>query len=144
MSNQKRKSIPTEDTPQKGKKSKTEEEEVGNCIICLETFKEDHHCCTLSCGHVFHSECIWPWLIEHKTCPICRDGTMRCQHYKEEKKEDSLWFIAQHSHTDIAKTIVTSLTNEITLLKKKLQEQSDHQMAVSLTNPITMLFDIIR
>jgi RING-box protein 1 len=24
-----------------------------------------------SCGHSFHSECINPWVIKHKTCPIC-------------------------------------------------------------------------
>ncbi len=23
------------------------------------------------CGHFFHSECIKPWLISNKKCPIC-------------------------------------------------------------------------
>ena len=23
------------------------------------------------CGHSFHDECIQPWVIKHKTCPIC-------------------------------------------------------------------------
>lgn len=24
-----------------------------------------------ACGHSFHSECIQPWIIKHKSCPIC-------------------------------------------------------------------------
>ena len=23
------------------------------------------------CGHIFHDECIKPWLISNKKCPIC-------------------------------------------------------------------------
>ena len=25
------------------------------------------------CGHIFHSECIKPWLSSNKRCPICSD-----------------------------------------------------------------------
>ena len=140
----KRKHISMEkDAEHDEKKSKLEED--NDCTICLDSFKDSKHCCTLTCGHTFHSECIWPWLIEHKTCPICRDNTMQCQHYKESStntKDDPLWFITQHSHTDIAKTIVASLMNEIKLFKNTLQEQEDLQLAISLTDPITLLFNI--
>ena len=26
----------------------------------------------LSCGHIYHKECIGKWLQEHTTCPQCR------------------------------------------------------------------------
>merc|ERR1711939_855025 len=26
----------------------------------------------LQCGHVFHSECVTPWLQRHRDCPICK------------------------------------------------------------------------
>lgn len=100
-----------------------------DCPICMESGGE---CCTLSCGHIFHSTCIWQWMIMHKTCPVCRDGTMTCQHYKEDiHKDDPLWYIDVH-HTDVSKTIVSALLNEIKATKTDLQEQQDHELAMSL------------
>jgi hypothetical protein len=142
----KRKHTDTDTDHQKKKKKTKISEEDNICTICLEPCEDKTQCCSLTCGHTFHSECIWSWLIDHKTCPICRDGTMRCQHYKEStnKKDDKLWFIKQHSHTDVPKTIVASMMNEIKLLKNKIQEHEDRQLAMSLTNPITLLFNTIR
>lgn len=43
------------------------------CSICLENFKEQERIKLLPCGHGFHSECIEPWIANHKdSCPICR------------------------------------------------------------------------
>eukprot|EP00770_Monocercomonoides_exilis_P005124 MONOS_5098.1-p1 / transcript=MONOS_5098.1 / gene=MONOS_5098 / organism=Monocercomonoides_exilis_PA203 / gene_product=unspecified product / transcript_product=unspecified product / location=Mono_scaffold00144:95755-97349(+) / protein_length=469 / sequence_SO=supercontig / SO=protein_coding / is_pseudo=false len=45
----------------------------GECTICLDSLKVGAQCTVLSaCNHVFHTECIIPWLSQHKTCPICR------------------------------------------------------------------------
>ena len=120
------------------KKQKKDEEP---CAICLEPPQEEE--CTLSCGHMFHSACIWPWLIENKTCPICRDGTVRCQHYREElHKDDPLWYITAHGDK-VSKPIVESLLNEMKSLKKTVQELRDRQLAISFVNPIPILFHIM-
>ena len=29
--------------------------------------------CSGKCGHIFHSECINPWLQSNKKCPICSE-----------------------------------------------------------------------
>ena len=41
-----------------------------NCRICLEDFKKDDVLRRLSCFHIFHKNCIDPWLKENGMCPI--------------------------------------------------------------------------
>ncbi|GAB2271359.1 hypothetical protein Dimus_006200 [Dionaea muscipula] len=43
------------------------------CAVCLNEF-EDHERLRLlpECSHVFHSDCIDPWLSNRATCPVCR------------------------------------------------------------------------
>ncbi|KAK9749000.1 hypothetical protein RND81_02G095800 [Saponaria officinalis] len=43
------------------------------CAICLNEFTEIELLRMLpSCCHVFHPQCIGPWLTSHVTCPVCR------------------------------------------------------------------------
>ncbi|KAL7107911.1 hypothetical protein ACP275_06G083200 [Erythranthe tilingii] len=47
------------------------------CSICLADYKEaDLVRLIPSCGHLFHLECIDPWLILHPTCPVCRSSPL--------------------------------------------------------------------
>ncbi|GMH31379.1 hypothetical protein Nepgr_033222 [Nepenthes gracilis] len=43
------------------------------CAVCLDEF-EDWETLRLlpRCSHVFHSDCIQPWLSSQVTCPVCR------------------------------------------------------------------------
>ncbi|KAK9507481.1 hypothetical protein O3M35_007333 [Rhynocoris fuscipes] len=42
------------------------------CSVCWEDFKIDEPVRKLPCEHVYHENCIIPWLELHGTCPICR------------------------------------------------------------------------
>lgn len=42
------------------------------CSVCWEDFKLNELVRKLACSHVYHEECIVPWLNLHGTCPICR------------------------------------------------------------------------
>lgn len=43
------------------------------CSICLGELEEGERCCTLAaCRHEFHKECIYRWLANRNTCPLCR------------------------------------------------------------------------
>ncbi|KAM0800322.1 hypothetical protein BDR22DRAFT_852583 [Usnea florida] len=51
----------------------------GDCVICMEeTGKANRETGSvelqlrLQCSHVIGSECLYTWLSEHNTCPICR------------------------------------------------------------------------
>lgn len=51
------------------------QKEVGDeltCSICLEPFKKDEKVTALKCKHLYHKDCIKPWIESHYTCPICR------------------------------------------------------------------------
>ncbi|XP_040992626.1 putative RING-H2 finger protein ATL71 [Juglans microcarpa x Juglans regia] len=46
-----------------------------SCCICLDDYKESDVLLTLlpDCGHLFHPNCIHPWLRMHPNCPLCRN-----------------------------------------------------------------------
>ena len=42
------------------------------CVICQYDFKDGDIVTKLSCGHLFHSECVDTWLSKNKVCPMCQ------------------------------------------------------------------------
>jgi hypothetical protein len=43
------------------------------CSICQEDFHQNEPAlCLPHCQHVFHGECLGPWLTDHSICPNCR------------------------------------------------------------------------
>ncbi|XP_009137090.1 RING-H2 finger protein ATL18 [Brassica rapa] len=55
-------------------KKKEEEEEKLCCSICLVDYEAEDAVTHLPrCNHLFHINCIEPWLLSgHLTCPLCR------------------------------------------------------------------------
>ncbi|TVU08674.1 hypothetical protein EJB05_42085, partial [Eragrostis curvula] len=53
-----------------------DEEEAATCSVCLGALEVGETVRLLpACLHLYHVECIDPWLDAHTTCPICRSGT---------------------------------------------------------------------
>lgn len=48
------------------------EEEGRECSICLEAFVANEQVVVTPCKHMFHGDCITPWVKSHGKCPICR------------------------------------------------------------------------
>jgi len=39
------------------------------CSVCKDEFVKEDTCLQLPCKHIFHDECIKPWLKTSATCP---------------------------------------------------------------------------
>ncbi|XP_052861864.1 E3 ubiquitin-protein ligase goliath isoform X1 [Anopheles cruzii] len=63
------------------KSIKSDDKEIDNdcCAICIEPYKVTDVIRVLPCKHEFHKACIDPWLLEHRTCPMCKMDILR--HY---------------------------------------------------------------
>nr|XP_043627016.1 putative RING-H2 finger protein ATL71 [Erigeron canadensis] len=42
------------------------------CVICLEDFEVKEVVMVTPCNHMFHEQCILPWVKSHGKCPVCR------------------------------------------------------------------------
>ncbi|XP_065873322.1 uncharacterized protein [Euphorbia lathyris] len=47
-------------------------EEGKRCAVCLEDFEAKEMVMVTPCNHMFHEECIVPWIKSHGQCPVCR------------------------------------------------------------------------
>ncbi|XP_032596862.1 protein goliath isoform X1 [Drosophila grimshawi] len=60
------------------------------CAICIESYKPADIIRILPCKHEFHKNCIDPWLIEHRTCPMCKLDVLKFYGYVFLGSEESI------------------------------------------------------
>ncbi|GFT34128.1 protein goliath [Nephila pilipes] len=48
------------------------DDEYECCAICIEPFQHGELVRSLPCKHSFHKICIDPWLLEQRSCPMCK------------------------------------------------------------------------
>jgi len=58
------------------------------CSVCKDQFEFHEKALRLPCGHLYHRDCILPWLKDHNTCPTCRyELPTDNQDYEKERKK---------------------------------------------------------
>ncbi|ANZ76531.1 BA75_03450T0 [Komagataella pastoris] len=69
----------------------------GTCAICIDTLEEDELVRGLICGHVFHADCLDPWLTTRRACcPMCKrnyymkDGNIQSSQDADDDDNNSL------------------------------------------------------
>eukprot|EP00051_Salpingoeca_urceolata_P016513 m.219818 g.219818 ORF g.219818 m.219818 type:complete len:535 (+) comp18699_c0_seq4:37-1641(+) len=61
------------------------------CAVCLDNFQRGDALRTLPCTHQFHPSCIDPWLIEHRSCPLCKHNILSVENAPTIDEEDGVF-----------------------------------------------------
>ncbi|CAG5121354.1 unnamed protein product, partial [Candidula unifasciata] len=51
--------------------------EFDQCAVCIEPYKAHDVIRILPCRHVFHKSCVDPWLLDQRSCPMCKLDILR-------------------------------------------------------------------
>ena len=46
-----------------------------DCSICFKSLQQtdsENQVAQLKCQHIFHKQCVEPWVNQHNSCPLCR------------------------------------------------------------------------
>lgn len=53
-------------------REKNNKEDGKRCAVCLDDFEAGEMVTLTPCNHMFHGDCIVPWVKSNGQCPVCR------------------------------------------------------------------------
>ena len=69
------------------------------CPVCQEELKVGTEAVKLPCLHLYHQDCILPWLQKRNTCPMCRFEL------PTESKSDAQAEHSRHNHSELNRSM---------------------------------------
>ncbi|NXV48499.1 RN149 ligase, partial [Uria aalge] len=120
--------------------------DVENCAVCIENYKLKDTVRILPCKHIFHRTCIDPWLLDHRTCPMCKLDVIKALGYWGDPEDvlevpipesisgsvsvGSLSIVLQDDDRNEVSELSASSTNESVLQCTSLKEDAGETTAL--------------
>ncbi|XP_006820823.1 RING finger protein 150-like [Saccoglossus kowalevskii] len=60
------------------------------CAVCIDPYKSGEVIRVLPCKHLFHKACVDQWLVEHRTCPMCKLNILKALGHDNQDSQESL------------------------------------------------------
>ncbi|XP_072127128.1 E3 ubiquitin-protein ligase RNF128 isoform X1 [Mobula birostris] len=111
--------------------------DADTCAVCIEAYKPNDVVRILTCNHFFHENCIDPWLLEHRTCPMCKCDILKALGIEidVEKVEESPGLeqvssdpqrTGQDRNTEVPEHAIYTLPSPLTAEQSPVTEETHH------------------
>ncbi|XP_044124596.1 E3 ubiquitin-protein ligase RNF128 [Bufo gargarizans] len=91
-----------------------------SCAVCIDAYKANDVVRILTCNHFFHKNCIDPWLLEHRTCPMCKCDILK-----------SLGIVAEEEEETDTTMAISSVSSELQQTTMQVEEENHSDIASS-------------
>ncbi|ELT95899.1 hypothetical protein CAPTEDRAFT_227655 [Capitella teleta] len=69
---------------------KETDSDFDQCAVCIESYRASDVIRILPCKHMFHKSCVDPWLIEQRSCPMCKLDILKAYGLQVHGSHDSM------------------------------------------------------